>query len=401
MIEINNISKCYKIYQKPLDRIFELVSSKPRHQLYSALKDISISINPGEIYGVIGNNGAGKSTLLKIVAGIIIPDSGSVNMVGRVAGLLELGSGFDATLSGLRNITVNGLLLGMTISEIEARTKEIVEFAELGDFIHEPLRVYSSGMVMRLGFAIAIHSNPTCFVVDEALAVGDAYFQQKCFKKIRQYKEEGGSILFVSHDLNAIKVLCDRALVLHQGKVAVQGTPEQAVNFYSELLCDLDGDITNISRNTEEYGTRELEILSVCVEGENSGSSHLSSGESSKISVTLISHVEIDNFTIGMVIRDRFGQDIFGTNSQFFNHELSARSNQEMLVEFTLGMELAAGQYSVSAAIHSETDHLGECYHWVDNVSKFEVSGVQGVPFTGVCRLPTVVQWKILGQGNV
>lgn len=401
MIEINNISKRYKIYQKPFDRIYEFVSRKPRHQLYSALEDISISINAGEIYGVIGNNGAGKSTLLKVVAGIVIPDKGSINMVGRVAGLLELGSGFDASLSGLRNITVNGLLLGMTLAEIEARTEVIVEFAELGDFINEPLRVYSSGMVMRLGFSIAIHSDPTCFVVDEALAVGDAYFQQKCFKKIRQYKESGGSILFVSHDLNAIKVLCDRALVLHQGKVAVQGTPEQAVNFYSELLCDLDGEIPNNDRNSEEYGTRELEILSVCVEGARSGSSHLSSGESSKILVKLMSYIEIDNFTIGIVVRDRFGQDIFGTNSRFLEHHLSAGKNQKLLVELAIDMELAAGQYSITMALHSEIDHLDECYHWVDNAAKFEVSGVLGTPFTGVCRLPATIQWQILESGDI
>lgn len=191
MIAVNGITKRFKLYAKPSDRLKELVFGRCYHHTYTALDNVSFKVGKGEAVGILGKNGAGKSTLLKLLTGILLPDAGRIDIQGKVTGLLELGTGFDFNLSGLENITTNGLLLGMTPAEIRSLRDQIIAFAELEHYIKEPLRTYSSGMVMRLAFAIAIHANPDCFIVDEALSVGDAHFQQKCMRKIRRFRERG------------------------------------------------------------------------------------------------------------------------------------------------------------------------------------------------------------------
>jgi lipopolysaccharide transport system ATP-binding protein len=214
MISVKNISKTFKLYQAPSDRLKEILLRRCYHKNFQAVNNVSFEVQEGETLGIVGENGAGKSTILKLLTGILIPDTGSVHVSGKITGLLELGTGFNAEFSGIDNIIHNATYLGLSRSEIDKKLDTIIGFTELGEFIHEPIKTYSSGMVMRLAFSVAIHAEPRAFVVDEALSVGDAYFQQKCMKKIKDFKDNGGSIVFVSHDMNAVKVLCDQAILL-------------------------------------------------------------------------------------------------------------------------------------------------------------------------------------------
>ncbi|NLE00520.1 MAG: ABC transporter ATP-binding protein, partial [Fibrobacter sp.] len=239
MIRVSGISKRFKIFPSPACRLKERIFNRSYHHEYLALSNITFEVNPGETMGIIGENGAGKSTLLKILSGVLLPDTGFVELSGKITGLLELGTGFNYELTGLENVFMNGTFLGMTNEEIEFKKNTIINFAELGVFINEPLKTYSSGMIMRLAFAIAIHADPECFLVDEALSVGDAYFQQKCMRKIQEFKEGGGSIIFVSHDLDAVKVLCDKAIRLKHGKIEKIGSPKEVVDSYiNDLLIN-------------------------------------------------------------------------------------------------------------------------------------------------------------------
>jgi lipopolysaccharide transport system ATP-binding protein len=389
MIAAEGIYKRFKLYRKPQDRLIESLLRRPRHHTHHALCGVSFLVEPGETLGIIGRNGAGKSTLLKILMGVLLPDAGKIRIDGKITGLLELGTGFDAELSGLENIERNGIILGMSRREIRRRRERIVDFAELSAYINEPLRTYSSGMAMRLAFSIAIHAEPRCFVVDEALSVGDAHFQQKCMRRIQDFRRDGGSLLFVSHDLNAIKVLCDRALLLDGGRVLVEGTPEEAVNHYNRLIADLteqsDSAVDPVAAGC--YGTMEAEIVDGRLIGQDSGGDIVSAGEITELRLTLMPRTDLDDVTFGMLIRDRFGRDIFGTNSHFLDRRIRLRAAEETVVSVVLPMNLAPGKYTITCALHSGPNHLERCYHWCDNLIRFEVAGVRGPSFYGVARL--------------
>ena len=388
MIEANNLHKRFKLYEKPSDRLREIIFRRPYHHLHHALSGVSFSVASGETLGILGKNGAGKSTLLKILTGVLLPDDGDIKISGKITGLLELGTGFDMELNGLKNIVTNGLLLGMLPGEIIDKQESIVAFSELGDFIHEPLRTYSSGMVMRLAFAIAIHADPQCFVVDEALSVGDAHFQQKCMRRIRHFRDRGGSIIFVSHDLNAVKMLCDRAIVLDQGNVAAEGSPEEAVNHYNRIIADLeDRSLTMEENEKETFGSRQAEIISSRLVGSRSHSNIVSSGETARITLVIRANENLDHITVGMLIRDRFGQDIFGINSHHLDDSLFLSAGQQATVHFEIQMDLAPGKYTISVALHSEENHIENCYHWCDKALRFEIAGIADSIFAGVCRL--------------
>jgi lipopolysaccharide transport system ATP-binding protein len=389
MIEVRDVNKHFKLYNKPSDRLRELFFRRTYHHSFQALDNVSLNVASGETCGILGKNGAGKSTLLKILTGVLLPDSGEIIADGKITGLLELGTGFDPELSGLKNITVNALLLGMTAADISRQLTAIIKFSELGEFIKEPLRTYSSGMVMRLAFSIAIHADPKCFVIDEALSVGDAHFQQKCMKKIRQFRAEGGSIIFVSHDLNAVKMLCDRVLVLDEGRVVAEGSAEQAVNYYNQIIASLNDETEKTCREKDDYGSLEVEILAATIKGSQSHSDVVSAGELAQINVTLKAHKALDGVTVGIMIRDRFGQDIFGTNSHYLNVPLSLTDAELVTVNFATVLAISPGKYSLTVAVHSEENHLDNCYHWCDNIASFDVAGISGEGFSGVCRLPT------------
>lgn len=402
MIEVKNLSKSFKLYDRPSDRLKEMIFRRSYHRSHLALDNLSFQVAEGQTLGILGKNGAGKSTLLKVLTGVMLPDSGEIQASGRLTGLLELGTGFDRNLNGLQNITANGLLLGMSPAEIAERKQAIIEFSELGAYIREPIRTYSSGMVMRLAFAIAIHADPSCFVVDEALSVGDGHFQQKCMKRIRQFRESGGSIVFVSHDLNAVKMICDKALVLNSGKIVCEGTPEEAVNQYNQIMADMDADEYMLSKGTvaqRSYGSGEVKILGAEFKGALSNSSTVSSGEPCEIRVRLICQSDIPPPSIGFLIRDRFGQDIFGSNTHYINGSPAMAVGEELELVFHLPMSLSPGKYTITIAAHSENDHLDNCYYWCDNLINFEVAGYRTPIFAGVAYIPTEVQ--VLRQSNL
>ncbi|PID42490.1 MAG: ABC transporter ATP-binding protein [Proteobacteria bacterium] len=390
MITVIGLKKRFKLYAKPVHRLKEILLRRSFHHSYEALKNVTFTVKTGETLGIIGKNGAGKSTLLKILTGVLLPDEGEIDVGGKITGLLELGTGFDFDQTGLQNILSNGLLLGMTVEEIERKREAMIAFSELGEYINEPIRTYSSGMVMRLAFSIAIHAEPKCFVVDEALSVGDGHFQQKCMRKIREFRSGGGSIIFVSHDLNAVKMLCDRALVLDSGEVVCAGSPEEAVNYYNKLMAELDGAemvVRQQGRQALSYGNGAAEILSASITGEDSLADILSSGETARMRIEFVAHQPLDDITVGIMIRDRFGQDIYGTNSFHLGAPLSAKKDEKLVAGFSFPMDLAPGKYTVTVALHSRENHIEDCYHWNDNLLGFEVAGIRGHLFTGVCRL--------------
>jgi len=390
MIEVRGLHKRFRLYRRPEDRLLESLLRRPRHRTHHVLRGIDFEVAPGETLGILGRNGAGKSTLLKLLMGVLLPDAGEMRIDGKITGLLELGTGFDSTLSGLGNIERNGVLLGMSHAEIAARREAIIAFSELGRSIGEPLRTYSSGMTMRLAFSIAIHADPRCFLVDEALSVGDAHFQQKCVRRIQEFRAQGGSLIFVSHDLNAVKVLCDRALVLEEGRIAASGTPEEAVNYYNRLIASLDeGDELSAPQSGERhcYGSGEVEIQAGILRGVDSDAAMLSAGELAHLDFTIRARADVEDFTLGFLIRDRFGRDIFGTNTHFMRQPLRIAKGDMMRLRFTFVINLAPGQYTLTAALHSGPHHLDACYHWCDNLIGFDVAGIRGHFFYGIARL--------------
>ncbi|HEX4890831.1 MAG TPA: Wzt carbohydrate-binding domain-containing protein, partial [Alphaproteobacteria bacterium] len=259
---------------------------------------------------------------------------------------------------------------------------------------------YSSGMTMRLAFSIAIHARPACFVVDEALSVGDAHFQQKCMNRIKQFRASGGAILFVSHDMNAVKVLCDQVLVLEQGRAVFTGSPDDAVNFYYRLMADMETDAMSLAAPlppapaagtdalaNNSYGTGEVRILGARVVGQLSGSEILTSGEVADFDFDLAADTAMNSVTLGIMIRDRLGQDIYGTNTYFLGRPLSFEAGERASFAIRMAMNLGPGLYTVTAALHDKDNHVSKCYHWCDNLLQFQVAGYSGPHFDGLCRL--------------
>ncbi len=392
MISISNISKAFKLYKSPADRLKEIMFRRCCHRKFQALKDVSFDVKKGETLGIVGSNGAGKSTILKILTGILIHDTGTVNLSGKITGLLELGTGFNAEFSGIDNIYLNGTYLGLSRREIEQRLDRIIEFTELNDFIHEPVKTYSSGMLMRLGFSVAIHADPKAFVVDEALAVGDAYFQQKCINKIREFKQNGGSIVFVSHDMNAVKVLCDQAILLEEGQIYEKGTPVDVINTYNFLIAKKSKgeEIKHIVIDKSSgYGNKRVTINDVRLQDKTGDSVRLLvSGTPALLKINLTAHETIKDLTVGILIRDKYGQDIFGTNSFHLKKELPAEKGKSYNLSFQFAeFNIGPGKYTLTVAAHTQDSHIDECFHWIDGSTTFEVVTGNEFYFAGLSRL--------------
>ncbi|MBB1074784.1 ABC transporter ATP-binding protein [Rhodoferax sp. 4810] len=371
MIRADHISKTFRLYRKPSDRLKELILRRNYHSVHCALHDVSFQITDGQTLGIIGQNGAGKSTLLKILTGVLLPDTGDVQISGRITGLLELGTGFNMDLTGLDNIRANAMLLGMTQEQIQARRTAIIAFAELGSFIEEPLKTYSSGMVMRLAFAIAIHADPVCFVVDEALSVGDAYFQQKCMRRIQEFRANGGSILFVSHDMNAVKTLCDEALLLENGCVIDRGSPKAVVDHYHAMFLSRShhGDLPVAINKPPEVidtqpaqsivvesplvGTGEVRLLKLeLYNAADQLIQHLTSEEPLRIVAHIQTLRDLDQPHYGIGIRNRLGQSVFETNTYCMGQHppaLVAGETVQVIWQFTVN--LIAGDYSITVGV--------------------------------------------------
>ena len=242
VIEVTDLCKVYKLYNKPTDRLKESLglSRKKQFKEHYALKHVDLTIKKGESVGIIGTNGSGKSTILKIITGVLSKTSGDVKVNGRISALLELGAGFNMEYTGIENIYLNGTMIGFTEAEIDARLQDILDFADIGDFVHQPVKAYSSGMFVRLAFAVAINIDPEILIVDEALSVGDVFFQAKCYRKFEEFKKMGRTILFVSHDLSSISRYCDRVILLNKGVKLEEGSPKQMVDMYKQLFIHVD-----------------------------------------------------------------------------------------------------------------------------------------------------------------
>lgn len=399
MISVNSIKKTFRLYRKPSERLKEILFKRDFHRKYVALNDVSFVLNDGESLGILGENGAGKSTLLKIIMGVLLPDHGSVATTGKITGLLELGTGFNPEYSGEENIYFNGAFLNLSRAEIDSQKDSIIEFAEIGEFIHEPLKTYSSGMAMRLAFSIAIHAQPQCFLVDEALSVGDVYFQQKCFERLKKFKKNGGSFIFVSHDMNAIKMFCDRAILLHDGVVEFSGPPDDAVEYYSMYIAKKNQQ--KATRPEEETWTGS-EVVRICeteiVNSKNQQLESFCSGESVQVNLHIEATDNVEDFSAGILFRDRFGQDVFGVNTAMLGEAFSIAKNEKKTISFSIpSLNLGAGVYSLTAALHEGTHHLDVCYHWVERAGKFEVVLESRQPFSGIVRLCPQISYTTTG----
>ena len=396
-IEVTHVSKAYKHYASLKGQLAEwlLGGLKKTHTLNWILSDIHFSVNPGEAVGIVGMNGAGKSTLLKIITGTSYPTIGSVTTHGRVCALLELGVGFHPDCTGRQNAVTIGQLMGYSTADIRRFLPTIEAFAEIGPYIDRAIRVYSSGMKMRLAFAIATTMTPDVMIVDEALAVGDGYFQHKCFKRIRELLAQGTALLFVSHDNAAVTALCDRALLLHQGKIAMQGNPEAVMNYYKALLADFEAkqiqhQVQPNGRFQTISGTKEASILEVKLLNNNQEiveTIHV--GDMVTLRILVLAAIELSDLTIGYEIKDVFGQPIFGTNTYHLNHHLTDIANQEILeCRFRFAANVGVGDYSISVALHSSYDHLEKNYEWRDLALTFQVTNLDKPSFLGTSWLP-------------
>ena len=440
-IEVAGLCKSYQIYDTPRDRLKQFIlprlrslivpgSSISYYREFRALQDVSLEVRQGETVGIIGRNGSGKSTLLQILCGTLTPTSGQTATRGRVAALLELGSGFNPEFTGSENIYMNASVLGLTRREIESRFTDIVQFADIGGFIDQPVKTYSSGMLVRLAFAVIAHVDADILVIDEALAVGDAFFTQKCMRFLRNFMKTG-TVLFVSHDTGAIRSLCSRAIWLERGQVLQQGTPKEVCESYLEAFYeeqqgkssstrmkvslsgqppvavrDQRSDFINLSnlRNdiqlfefdpqAPSFGRGAAQIIAVrFLDSLGQPLSWIVGGEEVMLRVEAMVHQPLDSPIIGFFIKDRTGQYLFGDNTfiSYLDQPVRCTQGELLSAEFTFCMpRLAAGDYAITVAIADGTQHDHVQHHWVHDALFFKsestsvAAGLVGIPMTSI-----------------
>lgn len=375
VIKVNEVTKSYNLYNKPIDRLKESMSfirRKSYHVDFKALNSISFSVNKGECFGIIGTNGSGKSTILKIITGVLQPTTGSVEVNGRVSALLELGAGFNMDYTGIENIYMNGMVLGMSKSEVDEILPKIEEFAEIGDFINQPVKLYSSGMFARLAFAVAINVDPDILIVDEALSVGDIFFQAKCYKKFEEFKKLGKTILFVTHDMTSVLKYCDRVMLLNQGEFIKIGKPSEIVNIYKKILANsynpneeknIENKIENnddlwknhlaVNPNPQIYGNGLAEIIDFGIfdsKGELTNTVEKFSNVLLKVKIKFNNHVE--NPIVAWTLKNNKGLEIMGTNTLYENVELSNFEAGDIIVcDFYFTVPIAVNQYLLDLGV--------------------------------------------------
>ena len=400
-IIVKQLGKAYKQYDNRWGRLVEwlLPFRGPRHRLKWVINDISFQLAPGEAVGIIGINGAGKSTLLKLITGTTQPTTGSVHISGRVAALLELGMGFHPDFTGRQNAYMAGQLLGLGVDEISALMPQIVAFADIGDYIDQPVRVYSSGMQMRLAFSVATVRRPDVLIVDEALSVGDAYFQHKSFDRIRAFRQQGTTLLIVSHDRGAIQSICDRAILLDGGRLAHQGTPEDVMDYYNAIIAEREGSsieqsVTESGRVQTTSGTREASVEDICLLGEDGAPLEVVNvGAAVTLRVRVKVNADLPRLVLGYMIKDRLGQPIYGTNTHHMQQALAqVRAGDSIEYRFRFPLNLGPGSYSVTTALTSSETHLANNYEWRDLALLFIVMNMNRKEFVGSSWLEPQVE---------
>ncbi|BAS56439.1 MULTISPECIES: ABC transporter ATP-binding protein [Leptolyngbya] len=360
-ISLKGVSKCFKRYARPVDRLKEiLLPGKSRAVPFWAIQEIDLEIFRGETIGIVGQNGAGKSTLLQVITQTLTPTSGQLTVNGRISALLELGSGFNPEFTGRQNVFFNGRILGLSQAEIEQKFDTIVEFADIGDFIDQPVKTYSSGMFVRLAFAVAVNTDPDILIVDEALAVGDVYFQQKCFIRLRELREAGVTLLFVSHDSSAVCKLCDRAILLEHGRVILDATPRQVVDLYeAKLLQKQDQAPERIAIQMPQAST-DAAITSTSVQlkyvqfldADNHAIQSAFSDSKVQLAIGLTFLERMEDPHVGFRMRNRTGEVVFESNTFCMKHSIGAvEAGSSIEARFQFHLPLLAGDYTITIGI--------------------------------------------------
>lgn len=396
-IRVSHLGKAYKQYFTRWSRLAEwlLPFSGARHRSHWILRDINFTVHPGEAVGIVGINGAGKSTLLKLITGTTQPTAGHVEITGRVAALLELGMGFHADFTGRQNVFMTGQLLGLSAAEITELLPQIEAFAEIGDYIDQPLRVYSSGMQVRLAFSLATARRPDILIVDEALSVGDAYFQHKSFGRIREFRDAGTTLLIVSHDRQAIQSLCSRVILLDGGRVSKEGEPEAVLDYYNAMLATRQNQMVRQNEHEDGRvqtisGTAEAQIDEIglyTATGEKVKSVRV--GEQVELRVHVVINADLPELVFGYQIRDRLGHVVYGTNTYYLDARLTQlRRGERITYSFTFLANLGPESYSISSALHASNSHVIANYEWRDLSVVFNVVNTDCPAFVGTAWLP-------------
>lgn len=400
-IQVKGLEKAYKLYDKPSDRLKEALGfgRKKRYKEHYALKGVDMTIYQGETVGIIGTNGSGKSTILKIITGVLNPTGGSVHVNGRISALLELGAGFNMEYNGIENIYLNGTMIGFSKKEIDAKMDDILNFADIGDYVHQPVKTYSSGMFVRLAFAVAINIEPEILIVDEALSVGDVFFQAKCYHKFEEFKEMGKTIVFVSHDLSSISKYCDRVVLLNQGVKLGEGSPKEMIDAYKQVLVGQyvpaaddhsllsDKEITaaaaaaagtvkgEVNPELLEYGTKDAMITGYKITDDmGRETSALLKGKECTITMQVHFEHDIEAPIFAFTIKNIKGVEITGTNTMVEKAFLSpVRAGSDMEITFTQKIDLQGGEYLLSFGVTGFEKEEFQVYHRLYDVINLTV----------------------------
>ncbi len=398
-ISVEHLDKMYKLYDKPMDRLKESLglTKKKKYREHYALHDVSFEVRRGETVGIIGTNGSGKSTILKIITGVLTPTAGEVRVNGRISALLELGAGFNMEYSGLENVYLNGTMIGFSKEEIDAKLDDILSFADIGEFIHQPVKTYSSGMFVRLAFAVAINIEPEILIVDEALSVGDVFFQAKCYRKFEEFKKQGKTILFVSHDLSSISKYCDRVVLLNQGVKRAEGTAKEMVDLYKKLLVGLDGEEEiqaeepaaetgkameqtwerpfALNPQVLDYGNKDGEIVDFTICDENGlPTNTIEKGTDFTIRMRIRFLRRVESPIFAYSIKDLKGTEITGTNTMYEDADVGPKEPGDVAeVSFRQKMTLQGGEYLLSLGCTGYKDGDFQVFHRLYDVCNITV----------------------------
>lgn len=395
IIKISKLVKMYKLYNKPSDRLKDaFVPSFNKYKEHYALNGIDMTIKRGETVGIIGTNGSGKSTLLKIITGVLSPTSGEVSVEGRISALLELGAGFNMEYNGVENVYLNGTMMGFSKKEIDAKLPAILEFADIGDYVYQPVKTYSSGMFVRLAFAVAINIEPEILIVDEALSVGDVFFQSKCYHKFEEFKKAGKTILFVSHDLSSIAKYCDRVVVLNRGDKLAEGNPKEMIDIYKQVLVGqygksageaVEADMAaSLNKDLLEYGSKEGRITDVFItDAKGLRTNAIIKGDTFSIHMKVAFDKDVKQPIFAYTVKNVKGTEITGTNTMYEKAFMAdVKAGQEAEVVFTQKMDLQGGEYLLSFGVTGFIIDTFTVYHRLyDAISVSVISSKDTVGF--------------------
>ncbi len=387
-IKVDDVSKIYKLYHKPSERLIDALgfAGKGRFKEHRALNHVSFAVEKGETVGIIGTNGSGKSTILKIITGVLSPTEGTVEVAGRISALLELGAGFNMEYTGIENVYLNGMMMGFSREEMDARLDGILRFADIGDFVNQPCKTYSSGMFVRLAFAVAINIDPEILIVDEALSVGDVFFQAKCYKKFEDFKAQGKTIIFVSHDISSVAKYCDRVILLNKGDKLSEGNPKDTINLYKKVLLNQSQNIASgqvlsesgaapgqklwkshyeLNPDVNEYGTGEAEIIDFAIIDEyGSYTNCIQKGTSFSIKSKVLFQSDVQDPIFTYTFKTVQGTAVTGTNTMYEKVGIgTAKAGEVYVATFKQNMDMQGGEYLLSVSCTGYVGGEFRAYH--------------------------------------